>query len=256
MRATGQARAQLAAGEMATEFFLTTSNYAIDYPTHLCYITHILAREGRRPETILKAERGLASRAAVRIRAPGGSGEPGPKTARVGAPRGPFRFAPDGRVSQTWCAPLRRARRLRIPPPGAPPAPRFGAGRSGKGYPPTLRRRRPGKRNPGAATRGGNEETALFDIVNRMGRVARSPDEAPQISLRNLRKLDVRNPGSATRHDRPRISLSLMRATKCVHGNALGPGRGRASLHPRASRVARMSEAISGVLAARRDRPA
>jgi hypothetical protein len=23
------------------------------------------------------------------------------------------------------------------------------------------------KRNPGAATRGGNEETALFDIVNR-----------------------------------------------------------------------------------------
>jgi hypothetical protein len=35
----------------------------------------ILAHEGASPETILKAERGLASRAAVRIRAPGGSGD-------------------------------------------------------------------------------------------------------------------------------------------------------------------------------------
>jgi hypothetical protein len=125
---------------------LTSVRIAATYRT-----SSLEGRLRRRSQT----ERGVASRAAVRIRAPGGSGpladrkphpgsegcprngaagncgaatRSGPKTARVGAPRGPFRFAPNGRVSQTWCAPLRRARRLRIPPPGAPPAPSVGGG--------------------------------------------------------------------------------------------------------------------------------
>jgi hypothetical protein len=178
----------------------------------LLHIAHHRSR-GASPETFADGARcGVPGRGpyprpgrfGTRARRSGGdsadaSRGPGPKTARVGAPRGPFRFAPDGRVSQTWCAPLRRARRMRIPPPGAPPAPSIGGGGD----------RCKAKENPGAATRGGNEETALFDIVNRQRR-----DRLV----------------GATRRERPAFRSRSMRAASCgrVNGNALGPGRGRA----------------------------
>jgi hypothetical protein len=114
-----------------------------------------------------------------RNRAPGGSGDRA-QNRQGGAPRGPSRFASGRpRLANVVFAPYERDR-MRIPPPGAPPAPSRGRRRR-RGSPPTPRLWRActlarrsfsegGKReNPGAATRRGNEETALFDIVKMDG---------------------------------------------------------------------------------------
>src|SRR5262249_3935787 len=42
-------------------------NYTVDYIAHSCYRIRILAHRGASPETILKAERGVASNARTRV---------------------------------------------------------------------------------------------------------------------------------------------------------------------------------------------
>jgi hypothetical protein len=51
-----------------------------------------------------------------------------------GAPRGPFRFAPGRLRLANVGSRLTSAIEMRIPPPGAPPAPRFGAGSQRQGF--------------------------------------------------------------------------------------------------------------------------
>ena len=145
-------------------------NYTIDYVLRLCYDSLILAHRGASPETILKAERGVASQAAARNRAPGGSGHrptdpeatpetkarPRAQNRQGGAPRGPSRFARDGRVSQTWC----RALRARL---NKDTASRRSARPSVGGRP----LRRGSKRTRAQKRAAGTKKTALFDIVNR-----------------------------------------------------------------------------------------
>ena len=82
----------------------------------------------------------------ARNRDPGGSGRPGPKSPGWNAGR-PVPVCPGRPRLANVVRAFTRARRMRIPPPGAPPAPRLGAGDA-----------RRGRKNPGAETRAGNEE--------------------------------------------------------------------------------------------------
>jgi hypothetical protein len=88
------------------------------------------------------------------------------------------------------------------------------------------------KQNPGAETRRGNEETALFDIVNRERREPRrrSPDEAKA-------KSGIR----AARHDRPAFRSRSMRATGCGLRGESRP-RQRTRSQPRARLAAPVRE--------------
>jgi hypothetical protein len=157
----------------------------------------------------------VASRAAVRIRAPGGSGHR-PTDRRQLQTQGAAR----AQNRQGWSAerpvPVcpgrpRLANVVRAFTESATnkdtasrrsarPSVRGGTQRQGlrQTDPPKLGRRRAGrgKRNPGAATRAGTKKTALFDIVKMDG--ASSPDRA---------KSEIRV--GATRRHRPRISLPL-----------------------------------------------
>ena len=94
--------------------------------------------------------------AARLVTAPGRFGRPGPKSPGWSAER-PVPVCPGRPRLANVVRAFTRARRMRIPPPGAPPAPRFGAGDAKRGR----------AKSPGAGARRGNEETALFDIVNR-----------------------------------------------------------------------------------------
>jgi hypothetical protein len=118
---------------------------------------HILAREGRRPETILKAERGVASRPAVRIRAPGGSGDRAQNRQGWSAER-PVPVCPGRPRLANVVRAFTESATTKDTASRRSARPSLGAEET---------EAKADKENPGAATRGGNEETALFDMVNR-----------------------------------------------------------------------------------------
>jgi hypothetical protein len=156
--------------------------------TTICirHIRHLISLdEGTSPETILMAERGVASTAARNrgYETPGaaaGRNRPTAWSLRTASGRsagdgsGPWadnatverreaasRLRGTAHASQAWRRALRARLDSRLAPPGAPPP--LGAGTKGSGS------GAEGRQNPGAKTRRGNEETALFDIVKMEG---------------------------------------------------------------------------------------
>ena len=121
----------------------------------MLHIAHPRSR-GASPETILKAERGLASRPAVRIRAPGGSGDRAQNRQGWSAER-PVPVCPGRPRLANVVRAFTESATTKDTASRRSARPSFGAEETDA----------KAKENPGAATRGGNEETALFDIVNR-----------------------------------------------------------------------------------------